>query len=105
MMMIICLILAAYPELSKLSRTIAVKTFKREKGKKLLKQIFWKVFDGRGDCSDWSDECPTQTKPPDEDIFSSRYELIANPILRILVWIMGVAAICGNLVGDGTWVK
>ncbi|XP_078493335.1 G-protein coupled receptor GRL101-like [Ciona intestinalis] len=55
-----------------------------------------KLFNGRGDCSDWSDECPTDMT--NEDTFSSRYHLIANPILRVFVWIMGVLAVGGNLI-------
>ncbi|XP_076799429.1 uncharacterized protein LOC143444168 isoform X2 [Clavelina lepadiformis] len=54
-------------------------------------------FDGRCDCSDWSDECPIKSKPPDHNIFSSRYELIGSPVLRVFVWVMGIFAICGNL--------
>ncbi|CAK8693080.1 unnamed protein product [Clavelina lepadiformis] len=55
-----------------------------------------KIFDGHGDCDDLSDECPSGTRFSNDDPFSSRYHLIANPILRAIVWIMGVLAICGN---------
>ena len=51
------------------------------------------VFDGKGDCSDWSDECPKQ-----ENVLASLRELIGNPFLRTLVWIMGLLAILGNAV-------
>ncbi|XP_076814045.1 uncharacterized protein LOC143460429 [Clavelina lepadiformis] len=54
------------------------------------------IFDGRGDCSDMSDECPTDEKVKNTDSFSSRYELIASPVLRVLVWIMGLTSIIGN---------
>ncbi|CAK8675562.1 unnamed protein product [Clavelina lepadiformis] len=57
-----------------------------------------KMFDGRRDCSDWTDECPTDESLRNENTFSSRYELIANPILRAFVWIMGLTAIIGNAV-------
>jgi len=42
---------------------------------------------------DWEtglDECKT--------LFSDRYEMIANPFLRSLFWIMGFVALIGNLV-------
>ena len=47
---------------------------------------------------DWSDECPINTKALDESIFSSRYELIAYPVLRAMVWVMGIVAVVGNAV-------
>ncbi|XP_076812070.1 uncharacterized protein LOC143459012 [Clavelina lepadiformis] len=56
------------------------------------------VFDGRGDCTDMSDECPTDENSRNKNTFSSRYELIANPVLRAFVWIMGLMAIIGNAV-------
>uniref|UniRef100_H2XND0 G-protein coupled receptors family 1 profile domain-containing protein n=1 Tax=Ciona intestinalis TaxID=7719 RepID=H2XND0_CIOIN len=55
-----------------------------------------KMYDGNGDCTDWSDECPTHDRSLD-NIFSSKYELIANPFLRSFVWIMGLFALGGNL--------
>ncbi|XP_039247954.2 uncharacterized protein LOC120325854 isoform X1 [Styela clava] len=55
------------------------------------------TFDGKGDCSDWSDECPTINQSTSTNVFSSRYELLANPILRTLVWIMGFLSFSGNL--------
>ncbi|XP_076812331.1 uncharacterized protein LOC143459189 isoform X2 [Clavelina lepadiformis] len=55
-------------------------------------------FDGRKDCEDLTDECPITSPDRREDIFSSRYQLIANPVLRALVWIMGLLAIFGNAV-------
>jgi len=57
------------------------------------------VYDGIVDCDDMSDECPTTSENRDENIFSSRDHLIANPILRGIVWIMGILAFFGNLVG------
>ena len=58
----------------------------------------FQVFDGREDCTDFSDECPIESANKRENIFSSRYELIANPILRAMVWIMGILALVGNTV-------
>ena len=66
-------------------------------GKQTLFDVL-KVFNGRADCSDWSDECPTSTGAQSDNILSSRYELIGNPFLRALVWIMGIPAVVGNLV-------
>jgi len=59
------------------------------------------MFNGLPDCTDWSDECPTEQSLGNGDIFSSKYELIANPILRVVVWIMGIVALGGNLVSKG----
>ena len=61
-------------------------------------KCLFQVFDGRGDCTDFSDECPIESANKRENIFSSRYELIANPILRAMVWIMGILALVGNTV-------
>ncbi|CAK8675570.1 unnamed protein product [Clavelina lepadiformis] len=55
-------------------------------------------FDGRKDCEDLTDECPITSPDRRENIFSSRYQLIANPVLRVLVWIIGLLAIFGNAV-------
>jgi len=33
-----------------------------------------------------------------DTLFSSRYELIANPLLNALVWIMGILSVGGNVV-------
>ncbi|XP_039257513.2 uncharacterized protein LOC120334123 isoform X1 [Styela clava] len=52
--------------------------------------------DGIGDCSDWSDECPTINKSTSIDAFSSRYELIESSVLRTIIWIMALLAIIGN---------
>jgi len=60
------------------------------------------MFDGKGDCSDWSDECPTSGKTKQENILASRYEVIGNPFLRALLWIMGLLATVGNAVSHGT---
>jgi len=59
----------------------------------------FQIYDGRGDCSDFSDECPEV--PVLEDFFSSRFQLIANPILRGIVWLMGILAFVGNIVSLG----
>ncbi|XP_078485036.1 uncharacterized protein LOC113474128 [Ciona intestinalis] len=53
------------------------------------------VEDGIKDCTDGSDECPVNSNK--STIFSSQFEMIANPIIRAAFWIMGSAAIVGNL--------
>jgi len=47
------------------------------------------VQNGLKDCDTGLDECKT--------LFSDRYEMIANPFLRSLFWIMGFLALVGNL--------
>ena len=47
------------------------------------------VENGIRDCDTGLDECKT--------LFSDRYEMIANPVLRSLFWIMGFVALIGNL--------
>jgi len=47
------------------------------------------VQNGVKDCDTGLDECKT--------LFSDRYEMIANPVLRSLFWIMGFLALIGNL--------
>jgi len=47
------------------------------------------VQNGIKDCDRGLDECKT--------LFSDRYEMIANPLLRSFFWIMGVVALIGNL--------
>jgi len=47
------------------------------------------VQNGIKDCDKGLDECKT--------LFSDRYEMIANPVLRSLFWIMGFLALMGNL--------
>ena len=47
------------------------------------------VQNGVKDCDTGLDECKT--------LFSDRYEMIANPVLRSLFWIMGFLALVGNL--------
>nr|CAB3263492.1 low-density lipoprotein receptor-related protein 1B-like [Phallusia mammillata] len=44
-------------------------------------------FNGITDCSDGSDET---------GLFSSLLEMIANPFLRVLIWLMGILACLGN---------
>jgi len=47
------------------------------------------VQNGIKDCGEGLDECKT--------LFSDRYEMIGNPVLRSLFWIMGLLALIGNL--------
>ena len=47
------------------------------------------VQNGIRDCDTGLDECKT--------LFSDKYEMIANPVLRSLFWIMGFVALIGNL--------
>ena len=47
------------------------------------------VQNGIKDCDTGLDECKT--------LISDRYEMIANPVLRSLFWIMGFVALIGNL--------
>uniref|UniRef100_H2ZDE5 G-protein coupled receptors family 1 profile domain-containing protein n=1 Tax=Ciona savignyi TaxID=51511 RepID=H2ZDE5_CIOSA len=53
------------------------------------------VENGIKDCTDGSDECPVNSNK--SSIFSSQFEMIGNPFLRAFFWIMGFAAIFGNL--------
>nr|XP_026692380.1 G-protein coupled receptor GRL101-like isoform X2 [Ciona intestinalis]XP_026692381.1 G-protein coupled receptor GRL101-like isoform X2 [Ciona intestinalis] len=52
-----------------------------------------KKMDGIADCTDMSDECP---KELDENVFSSRKDLLGSAIFRATTWIFGIAAIVGN---------
>jgi len=45
-----------------------------------------------------SDECPTTRENRERSVFSSRFQLIVNPVLRGIVWLMGVLAFVGNAV-------
>ena len=45
-----------------------------------------------------SDECPTTAEFREENVFSLRYQLIANSVLRVVVWLMGILAFFGNIV-------
>jgi len=47
------------------------------------------VQNGMKDCDTGLDECTS--------LFSDRYEMIANPVLRSLFWIMGFLTLIGNL--------
>nr|CAB3263489.1 prolow-density lipoprotein receptor-related protein 1-like [Phallusia mammillata] len=53
------------------------------------------MYDGKDDCADGSDECPPSFD--NDAVFSSRYYLIKNHFLKVMVWIMGLLAIGGNL--------
>uniref|UniRef100_H2XZV5 G-protein coupled receptors family 1 profile domain-containing protein n=1 Tax=Ciona intestinalis TaxID=7719 RepID=H2XZV5_CIOIN len=53
------------------------------------------VENGIHDCTDGSDECPANSNRT--SIFSSPLEMIGNPFLRALFWIMGLLALFGNL--------
>ena len=63
------------------------------------------VFDGRTDCTDWSDECPTSSAAKEGNFLASRYELIGNPFLRAILWIMGIFSTIGNSVGVVRYLK
>uniref|UniRef100_F6Q339 Uncharacterized protein n=1 Tax=Ciona intestinalis TaxID=7719 RepID=F6Q339_CIOIN len=54
------------------------------------------VLDGKKDCYDGSDECPTNWF--NDNNFSSRFRLIEASVLSILIWMMSVLAIGGNLI-------
>ena len=58
--------------------------------------ITLQVKNNYGDCTDWSDECPTMSSKTGQ--IYSRSDIIANPFLRGLVWVMAFMAIVGNLV-------
>jgi len=63
--------------------------------------MYFQIGDGKRDCSDMSDECPTTTSSRISstlDGFYSQNYLINNPVLRVFVWIMGVLALIGNTV-------
>ena len=71
------------------SRQLCRERFYCENGKPIsIDKKF--VENGIKDCDTGLDECKT--------LFSDRYEMIANPVLRSLFWIMGFAALIGNLV-------
>ena len=53
-----------------------------------------KVMDGIEDCQDGSDECPHETF--EKAIFSSKEFMIKYKFLQVMVWIMGLLAVCGN---------
>lgn len=54
-----------------------------------------KVMDGNSDCSDLYDECSKEFY--ENDPFSSRQEMIANPILRYSAWIIVLISVTWNL--------
>uniref|UniRef100_H2YML7 G-protein coupled receptors family 1 profile domain-containing protein n=1 Tax=Ciona savignyi TaxID=51511 RepID=H2YML7_CIOSA len=53
------------------------------------------VENGIRDCSDGSDECPADSKK--KSVFSSPFEMIGNPIFRVILWIMGGLSFVGNI--------
>ena len=52
------------------------------------------LLDGRSDCADGSDECPTNYK---KNLFSKGNEMITNTVLKSLLWIIGPIAFFGNI--------
>ena len=54
-----------------------------------------KMLDGRTDCSDNSDECP---KEMDDNVLSSRRELLGSTGFRVTTWMIGIIAVAGNIV-------
>ena len=70
------------------------KRFKCKNGNKVSVDIN-KKCNGKKDCDDNSDE--KHCVYVREQLFSSEQEMIASPVLKACFWIMGVAAICGNL--------
>ncbi|XP_076807593.1 uncharacterized protein LOC143450785 [Clavelina lepadiformis] len=54
-----------------------------------------KIMDGQADCSDGSDEWPLAGG---HNSVASRYNLIGDWILQVLVWVMAVTALIGNTV-------
>ena len=53
------------------------------------------MFNGRFDCEDGSDECPSFLDST--DFFSSRHELIKSTALRVILWIIAPVSFFGNL--------
>ena len=52
------------------------------------------LFDGKKDCADGSDECPTSLN---EDMFSLKNEMISSFSLKIILWIIAPFAFFGNI--------
>uniref|UniRef100_H2XVK6 G-protein coupled receptors family 1 profile domain-containing protein n=1 Tax=Ciona intestinalis TaxID=7719 RepID=H2XVK6_CIOIN len=55
-----------------------------------------RVENGIKECSDGSDECPPNSNRT--SLFSNAFEMIGNPFLLAMFWIMGIFAIFGNIV-------
>ena len=53
------------------------------------------ICDGKHDCDDNRDE--QDCKNNKNTVFSSNLEMIANPVLKSVFWIMSIVVICGNL--------
>ena len=50
------------------------------------------------DCSDFSKECSDMPRHKKKYDISSNHQLIGNPVLRGIIWSIGIMALSGNLV-------
>uniref|UniRef100_H2Y6U4 G-protein coupled receptors family 1 profile domain-containing protein n=1 Tax=Ciona savignyi TaxID=51511 RepID=H2Y6U4_CIOSA len=64
------------------------------KSKQPLSVARERVENGIKDCSDGSDECPADSKK--YTVFSSPFEMIGNPVFRVILWMMGGTSLLGN---------
>uniref|UniRef100_F6XSI6 G-protein coupled receptors family 1 profile domain-containing protein n=1 Tax=Ciona intestinalis TaxID=7719 RepID=F6XSI6_CIOIN len=79
---------------------------RRNNTDRLVKDAFFVhknlMFNGRFDCSDGSDECPSTL---DTNAFSSRDEMIGSAALKGILWVIAPLALIGNLVVIWTTTK